>query len=111
MSKITEKGLNKNLGAKVRIEREGIVGNIKNKDGVIKKGSLLGKLLKDGGGFYVEMFTTYWRGGFGLVVDENYFMDIPYRLQNGDVVNISYPSCGVKSYIVAIPYFLPSRSR
>ena len=89
---ITEKGLRRNLGENVRIEREGLIGNCKYIDGRVKEGMLLGILEEDENGFHVKMFNSHWEEDFGNVFDRSSFMDEPYRLQDRDWIGFPHGS-------------------
>lgn len=65
----------------VSIKREGIKGNIKEQNGKIKEGELIGILQRDEQGFYVRMFKSRWNNT-GLVFDHESFRDESYRIQD-----------------------------
>lgn len=95
MRKITEKGLRKHLGERVKLVREGIRGNSRYIDGRIKEGELLGILQEDENGFYVRMFKTIWNSK-GTVIIYSTFLEELYRVGNFDIIDFSTGTYSVR---------------
>ena len=97
MKIITEKELKKRIGRETLVEREGVKGNRRDLDGVIREGELRGILEQDEKGFYVKMFQSSigelpdYPEITTLIMDHSSFMDEVYWLQNMDIIRFLTP--------------------
>jgi hypothetical protein len=92
MLKITARGLNRNLGERVRVEREGIIGNLISESGRRKEGLILGILEKNRDSFYIKPFVTRWQENYGLVISNFEFLDEKCQLQDMDYIYLKHGS-------------------
>ena len=88
--------MEKNLGREIRVEREGIRGNL-------KEGVILGILERDSTGFYVKMFRAC-KTEEGISIEKNSFMNEYYTLQNMDVVTLGSSKLSRKNRKIFMQY-------